>query len=233
MGRGAFATTDIMPGTVIGDYLGIVMPTPKAIKTEPMGTYYMEITDTHSVLADKDDLGIQIINHSCTPNCGSDNYRGHILYFALRKIFAGEELTVNYNFGPPDRESCNPCRHSCQCNSMFCTGSMHTAASKDSLITFEYSKHSEFFKKAIEKLDGKMLPRLKNYPRKLNDDSFFDLFGYEKQSPTVLQNKTIPTVKKLREVIRDRGRTIAFPKFGLRVHGVTYSAIISTALDNL
>jgi uncharacterized protein len=43
--------------------------------------------------------GAEIINHSCDPNLISRVMKGHILYMSLRVIAAGEELTVDYNFG--------------------------------------------------------------------------------------------------------------------------------------
>ncbi len=229
-GRGVFAMADIEPGAVIGDYLGVVMLTENAVKTEPMGTYYMELTKSHSVLADKDADGIHIINHSCQPNCASEDFKGHTLYVSIRKIFKGEELTVNYNFGPPDIHTCSPCRHTCHCGSKFCSGSMHTSSEKDSVIMQDYSMHSKTFENKISKLEGKMLPPLSGYPKKLPDDSFFDLFGNDKQSPTVLNSPITPSIKKMRETIRSSGRIIALPKIGLLVYGVMGDSFVSTVL---
>lgn len=229
-GRGVFALSDLEPGLVIGDYLGVVMPTYDAVKTESMGTYYMELTNTHSVLADKNTDGIQIINHSCQPNCASEDYKGHTIYVTIRKIYKGEELTVNYNFGPPDLDSCNPCRHVCHCGSKFCSGSMHTSAEKDLLIMQDYSMHSKAFEKMISQLEGKMLPPLSGYPKKVPDDSFYDLYGNAKLSPVTINDSTIPSIKKIRESMRNSGKTIALPKLGLLIHGVIGDSFISTVL---
>jgi SET domain-containing protein len=42
--------------------------------------------------------GAEYINHSCEPNLISRILKGHILYFTLRDIQAGEELTIDYRF---------------------------------------------------------------------------------------------------------------------------------------
>lgn len=229
-GRGVFAKIGIEPGVVIGDYLGKVITTEEAYRTEHLGTYYMEVTNPYSILADKNTVGIHLINHSCTPNCGTIDYKGRALYVAIRKIHKGEELTVNYNFGPPNKKTCSPCRHACYCGSVFCKGTMHSSLAKDKEIIEEYSKHIKLFSLELKKRYDKSLLALIKYPKKVLDDSFFDLFGYEKLNPIVLQNSRIPTVKKLREVIRNSGQTVAFPKLGLLVHGVMDSAFISTVL---
>src|ERR1700724_1196839 len=42
--------------------------------------------------------GAEYINHSCEPNLRASIVKGHILYISKRKIFSGEELTVDYHF---------------------------------------------------------------------------------------------------------------------------------------
>lgn len=42
--------------------------------------------------------GAEFINHSCEPNLVSRIVKGHILYFSLRQIKKGEELTIDYHF---------------------------------------------------------------------------------------------------------------------------------------
>lgn len=226
-GRGIFAAVDIAAGTVIGDYLGNIILTKDAIQTEHMGTYYMELTKTHSAIAEKSGEGIHLINHCCTHNVGVEDYEGHAIFFALRKIFKGEELTVNYNYGPPNEETCNPCRHTCHCDSQFCKGSMHSAGQKDSLIVHEYSKHTQMFEEEIERLEGKMFPPLTDYPETIPDDSFFDLFGYHLAAPINRENSEVPPLEELRKIIRDTGLAIQFPKLRLHIYGIRDDTIIA------
>lgn len=226
-GRGVFAECDILPGKVIGDYLGIIIPTSDAIQTEQNGSYYMELTQKHSAIAEKNSEGIHLINHNCTHNLGVEDYRGHAIFFAIRKIFKGEELTVNYNYGPPDVSICNPCRHTCHCESMFCKGSMHSAGGKDSLIVHEYAKHTKTFEEEIAQLEGQTLPALPIYPDEIPDDPFFDLFGHPLLDPVELTNTVVPQLHVLRKMIRDTGLTINFIKIKLHIYGIRDNTIIA------
>ena len=58
--------------------------------------------------------GAEYINHSCGPNLISRIMKGHILYMSLRRIRAGEELTVDYHFSK--NEETTPCH----CNAKNC-----------------------------------------------------------------------------------------------------------------
>src|SRR5579862_3875481 len=122
-GRGVFASRDIAPGTVIGDYLGTLMPRD-ASDERSNGLYDMAGGLNYEILADPKKKGVHLINHSCANNCEAYPYQGHILYIALRKIFRGEELAVNYSLYAPEENT--PCSaHACHCGSKFCRGTMH------------------------------------------------------------------------------------------------------------
>lgn len=60
--------------------------------------------------------GAEYINHCCNPNLRATIIRGHILYFSLREVQAGEELTLDYHF-PKDVE-----RVPCKCGAANCRG---------------------------------------------------------------------------------------------------------------
>jgi SET domain-containing protein len=77
-------------------------------------TYYFSL-DRYWVLdGSVGGSGAEYINHSCGPNLISRIMKGHILYMSLRKIRAGEELTVDYHFSK--NEETTPCH----CNSKDC-----------------------------------------------------------------------------------------------------------------
>lgn len=63
--------------------------------------------------------GAEYINHSCAPNLISRILKGHILYFTLRDIQAGEELTIDYRF---DKKVA---RVDCLCGSPNCRGTIN------------------------------------------------------------------------------------------------------------
>ncbi len=63
------------------------------------------------------------INHSCEPNCESEEQDGHIFISALRRVEAGEELTYQYNLHDSDDEV-----GTCHCGSAACGGTMFSEA---------------------------------------------------------------------------------------------------------
>mgnify|MGYP001559395028 FL=1 len=91
-GDGLFAKKDIQPGVVIGDYLGKVLHNSEIeIPSEKENFYLMYYHDRASIFPDLTKPGAHLFNHSCEPNCALFTYQGHILFFSLRKIFAGEK----------------------------------------------------------------------------------------------------------------------------------------------
>ena len=230
-GRGIFATKDIPAGKVVGDYIGKVIHEKDEDKYDKMGDPFYLMYYNHEALVHPDPKtpGIHIINHSCTPNLWMYTYKGHTLYFSLRRIFAGEELTVSYLLSPQDKD-CNPCEDICHCDAVLCFRTMH-------LSEKEYNEW-EKFDDAIEKETkpepvefGKTLPILDAYPEVIPDNSIYTLFGSKNNYSLRVNDKKLPTVHGLRRIIRQSGRTVAFPKMNLRVHGVMHDLLISETLS--
>lgn len=63
--------------------------------------------------------GAQYMNHSCEPNLAARIIKGHILYFTLRDIQPGEELTVDYRFDKKVE------RVICKCGAPKCRGTIN------------------------------------------------------------------------------------------------------------
>ena len=59
------------------------------------------------------------INHSCDPNCETEDEDGRIFVVAVRDIAAGEELTYEYNLYDSDDEE-----GTCYCGAVKCRGTM-------------------------------------------------------------------------------------------------------------
>jgi SET domain-containing protein len=80
-------------------------------------TYLFSCGDDGTVI---DGFGIAMfINHSCDPNCESENMDGRVYVVAIRNIAAGEELTYEYNLHDSDDEDQN-----CYCGAKKCRGTM-------------------------------------------------------------------------------------------------------------
>lgn len=63
--------------------------------------------------------GAEYINHSCEPNCEARIVKGHIIYFSVRDISKGEELTVDYHFDAKVEKV------ACVCGSAKCRGTIN------------------------------------------------------------------------------------------------------------
>ena len=165
-GYGIFAKRKIEKGTVIGDYLGKVIKVAEYdLEKDKDGLYLMYLTDRAAIYPNLKKPGLHLFNHSCTPNCWIYIYHGHTLFFALRKIKPGEELTISYLLSPKS-EFCNPCPHVCKCGSRVCTGTMHL--SEDKFTRWQKFQKEERKKTKMAKfVYGKTLPKLEFYPKKV------------------------------------------------------------------
>lgn len=163
-GFGVFAKKEISAGTTIGDYLGKVIKTAEYdLAKDKSGLYLMYFTDTASIYPNLKKPGLHLLNHSCAPNCWIYTYRLHTLFFAIRKINPGQELTISYLLSPQD-ETCNPCTHACKCLSKFCTGTMHlTRAKYEKWQKFQNEKKKKT--KTSKVVFGKNLLKLTSYPK--------------------------------------------------------------------
>jgi hypothetical protein len=163
-GLGIFVKKEIKAGTIISDYLGkVINITEYDLAEDKKGLYLMYLTDQASIYPDLTKPGPHLINHSCAPNCWVYIYRGHTLFFALRKIEVDEELTISYLLSPKD-ETCDPCTHNCKCSSKFCSGTMHLP--KDKYKRWQKFQDTEKRKTKITKfVFGKNLEKLHFYPK--------------------------------------------------------------------
>lgn len=224
-GHGVFARKDIPAGIVLGDYLGKLIRVDEEEKYEDDQCFYlMYYHDRASIFPDGKKAGIHLINHSCEPNTYMYTYQGHTLYFALRQIFAGEEITVSYLLSPLD-DDCAPCPHACKCYSEICTNTMH-ATNK------VYDKWREFDEQMMK---GIKLPRVKynteltklpHYPTSISDNAIYPLFGSTNKPPVSLPDTKVPSQKILRKTIRETGQQLYFPKLGLNIMGISDNHLI-------
>lgn len=229
-GRGIFVKKNIAGGKVIGDYIGkAIRVTDEDNYDKGEHFYTMYYSDSASIFPDSKKPGIHLFNHSCAPNCWMYTYRGHTLYFALRHIFTDEELTVSYQLSPEDKY-CNPCTHLCHCGSVLCLQTMHLSEEK-------YNKWHKFDDEIAEKTKrerikiNKELEILDEYPVSVPDNPIYTLFGAKEKYSVSIQAKNILSTKEVRNIIRETGRTIAFPRLNLRIHGVLDNLLISEALS--
>jgi SET domain-containing protein len=119
---GCYTTIAIDKGTHIVEYLGDLITCDEADERYPEQeeTYLFGLTDGKHVIDGKNVA--RYINHSCEPNCESDEIDGRVWIIALRDIAAGEELTYDYNLYDGDDDDLSPCA----CGSGNCRGSLYS-----------------------------------------------------------------------------------------------------------
>lgn len=228
-GKGIFAKKDIEAGVIIGDYLG------KAIRIQDEETYdsgknfySMYYSDTTLIIPTPDKIkkpGIHLLNHSCTPNCWMYTLKGHTLFFSLRKIFSGEELTVSYLLSPLDEE-CKPCTHLCECNGVICFQTMHLSEKRYK----DWDKFHEMEEKKTKPEEvefGEELKKLSSYPKNIEDNPIYPLFGTKISGVQKLTNQVMPPIADLRKIIRENGKAVEFEELHVRVLGILENLIIS------
>jgi uncharacterized protein len=224
-GKGVFAKKDLAPGIIIGDYIGKVIKTAEEDTSEKNGLYLLYYHDYASLYPeDINKPGIHMVNHSCVPNCWIYTYKGHTLFFTLRKIFAGEELTISYLLSPDDY--CDPCTHACICESKFCTGTMHLTKEQFQAWNTFNENESKKTKRAPIRY-GKMLSKLKAYPATIADNYIYTLFGTTKKPAQQYTDIKLPSLEELRRRIRNTGRSMNFPNLKLIILGVKNNKLIS------
>lgn len=223
-GRGIFARKEISAGIVISDYIGKVIKIAEEDTSEKDGLYLLYYHDYAAIYPeDLQQTGAHMLNHSCEPNCWIYTYKGHTLFFALRKILPGEELTISYQLSPD--KYCKPCSHICICHTPTCTGSMHLTQKQFDVWNTFHEKESKKTKRARIRY-GKLLVKLNDYPKMIEDNSVYTLFG-NRNHPTILPGKKVPTAQTTREKIRTTGRTLLLPALGLHIVGVKENRIVS------
>lgn len=230
-GRGIFAKKDIPAGTIIGDYIGKMIRVSEEDQYEKDDScfYLMYYHEKASIFPNKRKPGIHFINHSCEPNSYMYSYQGHTLYFALRHIFAGEELTVSYLLGPLDKD-CEPCEHICKCGSETCKNLMHSTHK-------EYDAWSDYDNELTENVKlprvtfGKDLPTLPKYPETIKDNTVYPLFGSANKPALTLADTKIPSRKELRMKLRETGQKLHFKKLGITVTGISDNHVICQATN--
>ena len=121
-GAGVYTTTPIKKRTRILEYTGPRMPREESegMYADSEVTYLFTMEDEKTII---DGFGMAaFVNHSCDPNCVSDQIDGRIWIIALRDIAANEELTYDYCLWDAEPGEEAPC----YCEAKNCRGTMYS-----------------------------------------------------------------------------------------------------------
>jgi hypothetical protein len=118
---GCYTTSAIRKGNRVAEYTGPRMSKAEAdARYEHLPITYLFGLGDGSVVIDGHCMAM-FINHSCDPNCETEEIRGRVWIRAIRKIGAGEEITYDYCLydGGGEEAACN-------CGANECRGTMYS-----------------------------------------------------------------------------------------------------------
>jgi SET domain-containing protein len=118
---GCYTTSPIAKGVKVVEYTGprINKQEADARFRDPKITYLFGIGDGSIVI---NGFGMAMyINHSCDPNCETEELDGRIWVTSLRAIAPGEELTYDYNLYDGDEDEAR-----CHCGASSCRKTMYS-----------------------------------------------------------------------------------------------------------
>lgn len=119
-GKGCFATITFRGGRKIAEYTGERISDLEARRRG--GRAKLRICDIDgrwSLDGSRGGNGTHYVNHSCGPNAYMKTLYGHVLFFALRDIRPGEEITVDYE------QTLHPDSKRCRCGAENCRGTIN------------------------------------------------------------------------------------------------------------
>lgn len=121
---GCYTDRRIRKGALVVEYVGERMSNEQAddLYDDFANTYLFGINGGKRII---DGYGVAaFVNHSCDPNCETDQIRGKMWIIAMRDIEPGEELTYDYNLYDDEYRDDAPC----SCGAVRCRGSLFSAA---------------------------------------------------------------------------------------------------------
>lgn len=220
-GRGVFAKAEIEPGSLIGDYLGIVTKPDEGSPYVHDAVYDMWYSEKADIHPDPAEEGIHLLNASCEPNCAMASIGRHTVIFALRQIFPNEELAYDYFLGDQD-EDCDSGTDNCHCGSEFCRGTMYSNPAA-------YKKWDDYLVEILKNEPeeppvpyGEKLPTLDHYPENIEDDPIYPLFGTHVHPPLPCDASLFCDLTAIREKMRSTGKKLSFPTLNVVIEGIMY-----------
>ena len=135
---GCYTTTLIKKGSMVIEYTGPLISKDEGDKryegreyTYLFGMDDGRVIDGHGMAA--------FINHSCDPNCETDEIDGKLWIIALRDIQAGEELSYDYCLWDGEDDDPAPCF----CGAKSCRGTMYSEEEVERLATSKKESQRE------------------------------------------------------------------------------------------
>jgi len=130
-GNGVFARRKIPAGTRILEYLGKRITSDEADRAEPSDpdnpfhTFFFMLSSGMIIDGGQQGNDARWINHSCEPNCETEEDDDRVFVVAMRDIARGEELTFDYGLVIDARKTAKlKAQYACLCGTPSCRGTM-------------------------------------------------------------------------------------------------------------
>ncbi len=125
--RGVFAETRIPARHKVVEYTGEKITSHRALLRlrrilfgkGSKRMYIARLNRHYAIDGSVGGSGAEFINHCCDPNLFARRSNGHMLFYSKKPIRKGQELTIDYRFGPAP----NPIK--CHCGSPKCRGTIN------------------------------------------------------------------------------------------------------------
>jgi SET domain-containing protein len=130
-GKGVFALRAISAGETVAEYTGEVITWEEALRRhphdpkDPHHTFYFHLECGNVIDARTRGNSSRWINHSCNPNCLSDEVQGRVFIRVLRDIQPGQELFYDYRLVIDGKYTAKLKRdYVCLCGAEACRGTL-------------------------------------------------------------------------------------------------------------
>ena len=125
-GKGCFAAARFLKGRKIAEYVGEKISRQEAARRmRGRKRIHISAIDQYwSIDGSVGGNGTEYINHSCAPNSFTRTIHGHLLFFALRDIEPGEEITIDYVLSYHSDQT------QCRCGAPSCRGTINRLKKK-------------------------------------------------------------------------------------------------------
>ena len=223
--RGIFATRPIRAGTVIGDYLGLLIPNEQEAEYETGQDVYLMATttgsrsgrtrrsraSTSSITPASRTSGSRPIGATAsTSRCGGSTPARS----CWSRTCWGRSTTSARRAATPAGAGRARAPAPCTCRSI---GTPPGAASTSARRSGRKADPVEAYQ-ALRPLD--------RYPARIPDRGFHAIYGSAERPPKVMRDEWLPGVASLRREIRRTGRRLAYPALGLTVLGVDGTTLV-------
>jgi SET domain-containing protein len=130
-GKGVYAVAPLRKGERVIEYTGEHLPWKEAMDlpprdpNDPFHTFFFSLDNGDVIDAGTGGNDSRWINHSCDPNCETNEEDNRIFVYALRSIRPGEELFYDYKIVPAERRTKKLEKDfACLCGTAKCRGTM-------------------------------------------------------------------------------------------------------------